>query len=153
MKKAIILDLDGTISLLNGRNPYKFHLSGSDLLNDIVYDIVTEDYNKGYDIIILTGRGLSSKRITQEWLKSNNINYVKLDMKPDSDNRPSHLYKEDKVKEYLDEYNIKYALDDNINVISMMLSHNIPCIHISETTGEVIKRYNISQTPLFDFNK
>ena len=65
---AIMCDLDGTISLLNGRSPYKAETCNEDLVNEPVAKLVDAMYSQGYAIIFLSGREDKYRPQTLEFL-------------------------------------------------------------------------------------
>lgn len=137
-EKAIIVDLDGTISFLNGRNPFKYHLSGEDLPNDKMIKTMQEYKSSNHIIIILSGRGDSSRVVTEQWLKEHNVPYDHLYMKPDHDQRKSRYYKEEILTgEILPRYDIIYSFDDYHKNLIMFRQYNIATALVSEKTGDI----------------
>ena len=65
---AIMCDLDGTLSLLNGRSPYKAETCNEDLVNEPVAKLVDAMYSQGYAIIFLSGREDKYRPQTLEFL-------------------------------------------------------------------------------------
>lgn len=111
--KCIVSDLDGTISILNGRNHFKYKESKNDLPNHEVIELLNNYKSKGYTIIILSGRGLSSEKETKMWLNNHNVSYDTLYLKPDKDNRSSVFYKEEiLINDILPFYQVELCLDD-----------------------------------------
>lgn len=56
LQKAIICDLDGTLALMNGRNPYDATHCDNDLPNKPVIECVKALASKGYKLIFMSGR-------------------------------------------------------------------------------------------------
>lgn len=139
---AIIADLDGTISNLNGRSPFKYHLSKYDLVQEKVTNYIRDQFNKGIKIIILSGRGKSSQIITEKWLLDNNIPYTKIYMKPDNDYRKSVFYKEYILRtEILPYYNVIEVIDDYKKNLIMFNKYNFNLTYVDEKTGDMFKNY------------
>jgi hydroxymethylpyrimidine pyrophosphatase-like HAD family hydrolase len=125
-QKCIISDLDGTISILNGRSPFKYKESINDLPNYEVINLLNKYKKQKYIIIILSGRGLSAIKETEKWLKQYKVPYDKLYLKPDNDNRSSVFYKEEiLVKDILPIYNVELSLDDYDKNLNMFKKYNL----------------------------
>jgi predicted kinase len=85
LPKAIICDLDGTLSLfkdiyngldengkpiyLNLRNPYDASTSDKDLLNEPVANVIRQFFKAKYEIIFLSGRLETYRTATEKFLK------------------------------------------------------------------------------------
>src|SRR6056297_3614293 len=72
--KAIIVDLDGTLSLIYNRNVYEASKSLNDQVNKPILSILNK-YKNDHKIIIITGRSSKDKDVTLDWLHINNIPY------------------------------------------------------------------------------
>lgn len=98
---AIIVDLDGTIALLNGRDPYDARTCKDDPLNEPVAHIVKkyiEDTN--IKVIFMSGRSDDFREQTQRWLNKNGFGDKPLYMRKAGDYRKDTVIK----KELFDEY-------------------------------------------------
>ncbi len=56
LPRAILCDLDGTLALLNGRNPFDASTCDADLLNEPVANVLRNYKQLGFTIILLSGR-------------------------------------------------------------------------------------------------
>nr|WP_258932547.1 hypothetical protein [Flavobacterium oreochromis] len=56
LPKAIICDLDGTLALMNGRNPFDASKCDEDLLNVPVANVLKNYHQLGYKILLVSGR-------------------------------------------------------------------------------------------------
>ena len=61
-QEAAIVDIDGTIALMNGRGIHESHRVDEDVVNKPVADMVDFMYHSGVKIILITGRKESCKR-------------------------------------------------------------------------------------------
>jgi hypothetical protein len=141
-RKAIICDLDGTLSSSGWRN----HLwveNKNEWGAGIPFDrVITNTYNtiqvfsmSGVEIIYLTGRVDSHRRHTVDWLHKYNCPHGSLYMRTIGLEMKNEDYKKMIYDEYIkkDNLDIMFALDDNEKVIEMWKSIDIPTIHISES--------------------
>ena len=98
MEKAIICDLDGTLALLGGRNPFNPKSVESDLLNNPVANILhvyASQSQLPVEIIFVTGRFEKLKAQTETWLQKHNINKYQLYMRKNNDYRKDIILKKE----------------------------------------------------------
>ena len=69
LPQAIIVDIDGTLSIMHDRGPFDYHLVNNDLPNNPVVDLINT-LSKQYQIIIVTGRERTEvcEQETIKWL-------------------------------------------------------------------------------------
>jgi predicted kinase len=129
--KAIILDIDGTIALTNGRSHYDY---SDAVLTDVpridVIDLVTCYANStGAEIICVSGREDKCKEYTQSWLDTYYVDNSGLYMRKTSDDRCDTIVKEEifwnDIEPY---YNIIAAVDDRPRVIRKWKDIGIPLV-------------------------
>ena len=75
LPKAVICDLDGTLSLLNGRDPYNAATCDNDLLNAPVASVLQMAKAQGYKVILLSGREDKYCEPTLRFLAKHQIDY------------------------------------------------------------------------------
>jgi len=120
-KNAIIVDVDGTIALnVSGRSPYDMTRLLEDAPNLPICNLVKEFHQKGYAIIIVSGREDCGKDDTEIWLKINEIPYEQLFMRKTGDHRKDFIIKEEIYHQYIEqEYDVRYVLDDRKQVVEI----------------------------------
>lgn len=119
---CIICDIDGTLALMNGRNPYDDSLVHTDIVNEPVLNILY-DYKEmlPVDIILVSGRQEKSREVTEKWLKANNIPYNFLYMRHTGDIRKDSIVKKELYDKYIkDSYYVMFWLDDRNQVVDMV---------------------------------
>ena len=118
---AIMCDLDGTISLLNGRSPYKAETCNEDLVNEPVAKLVDCMYSNKYAIIFLSGREDKYKPQTLEFLnKAILCNNYLLFMRETGDYRKDSIVKRELfINNVQRKWNILFVLDDRQQVVDM----------------------------------
>lgn len=136
---AIIVDLDGTLALHNGRSPYDYSKVSTDKPNHPVRNLVWDAARQGVHILFTTGRPESAREDTLEWLRWHltlDLGAVKnwqLFMRPDGDQRPDYIVKGEIFdKEIRDKYAVECALDDRNQVVEMWRSIGVPCLQVAE---------------------
>lgn len=116
---AIIVDLDGTLCIHNGRSPYDEHLCDTDLVNEVVRQILWTHLFLA-KIIFVSGRHDSVKDKTILWLQKNFGADFELHMRKADDNRNDSIVKREIFMEHINgKYFIDFVLDDRDRVVSM----------------------------------
>ena len=127
---AIIVDLDGTLSLINNRTVYDSKEAINDVVNESILDIINR-YKDDHEIIIITGRQVKSHNETHEWLKKNNIKVDVLYMRDDNDYRQDSIIKLDVYKKFIkNKYSVKFVLEDRDQVVDMYRQIGLPCFQV-----------------------
>lgn len=129
LPKAILCDLDGTLALLNGRNPYEAEGCEMDLLNEPVANVVKTYHTLGYRIILLSGRKDTARLQTENWLKRHEIHYDLLLMRAGDDGRKDAIIKSELFHLFIrDKFYIEFILDDRNQVVDMWRNElGLPC--------------------------
>ncbi len=129
---AIVVDMDGTLALLNGRNPYDASTCDRDLPNPPVLETVHK-WQSTTNIIILSGRTDDCQGQTEAWLKEYGVKYAHLYMRKTGDLRKDAIIKEEMYRQYLEgKYNIKFVLDDRQQVVEMWRSLGLTVFQVAE---------------------
>jgi FMN phosphatase YigB (HAD superfamily) len=141
MKKAIIVDLDGTLSDSSWRERWiegpkkdydRFSLESQyDEPNPEALKIVQKAIDKDVVPIFLTGRSEKFRDLTKAWLTKQlpAMHEYELIMRPNKDFRPAPTFKKDMYNKKLkDKYEIVVALDDDSDIILMWKSLGITTI-------------------------
>lgn len=120
LPKAIICDLDGTLAQLNGRNPFDAAHCDRDLLNEPVASVVRTYLEKGYELLLLSGRQDAHREPTERWLKQHGIEYSALLMRATKDQRKDSIIKKEIFDKHIaGKYFIEFVLDDRDQVVDM----------------------------------
>ena len=132
LPKAIICDLDGTLALMNGRNPFDAARCSEDLPNMPVVDMVKTYSELEYKIILLSGRSAEFKAQTLEWLEKYDIKFDKLVMRAVGDSRKDSIVKEEfYVNHVKDRYQVAFVLDDRDQVVELWREKlRLPCFQV-----------------------
>lgn len=120
LPKALICDLDGTLSLMNGRNPYDASTCDKDLLNKPVYEVLSVFEKQGYHIILLSGREERYRPQTKSFLDKHQVKYHHLFMRASEDYRKDAVIKKEIFKrEIQNQFYVEFLLDDRNQVVDM----------------------------------
>lgn len=133
LPKAIICDLDGTLAILNGRNPFIADKCDEDILNEPVANIVKQYHQLGYHIILLSGRLDTYKPQTLIWLAKHEIPYHGLFMRVAGDMRKDSIVKKEFFDQQIkDKYFVEFILDDRNQVVDLWRRElNLPCLQVN----------------------
>lgn len=130
---AIICDLDGTLAIIHHRNPFDASTCEADLLNEPIAEIVKTYYDKGDQIILLSGRTDDYKAETERWLVKYDIPYHQLIMRKSGDSRKDAVIKKEIVEQHIkNKFNIRFVLDDRDQVVDMWrLEIGYACLQVN----------------------
>ena len=146
LPRTIICDLDGTISLLNGRDPYKPETCNDDKVNETVAYIcnlfgkfVLHD-DLGERITFLSGREDKYKPQTIEFLNRAldadiiAINNYNLFMRKTGDFRKDSIVKKELYDNHVkDKYITLFVMDDRNQVVDMWRNElKLTCFQVAE---------------------
>lgn len=147
LKKAVIFDIDGTLSNCKHREhfletPVKnwymfFTQSIYDTPNINIVNILTNYIKYEYKIIIMTGRTITYKDITIDWLTKNNITYDMLFMREDKNFEDVTSLKLKWYESLKDSLNIISIYEDNIDTIFEFNKLNINTFYVKN--GVIVK--------------
>lgn len=133
LNPAIVCDLDGTLAILNGRNPYDASTCENDLLNENVADIVYTYAGGGCEIIITSGRSDKYREQTEKWLSRYGVDYKMLLMRSHGDMRKDAIIKEEMYRANIKgKFNVAFVLDDREQVVEMWRSLGLTCFQVNE---------------------
>lgn len=133
LPKAVICDLDGTLSLLNGRDPYNAATCDNDLLNEPVAAVLKMAKQRGYQVILLSGREDKFREPTVRFLNKHQIGYDLLLMRTSNDFRKDNIIKRELFEgEIQGKYFVEFLLDDRNQVVDMWRKDlHLPCFQVN----------------------
>jgi hypothetical protein len=79
-----------------------------------------------HDILWLTGRPESNRRLTTTWLAAQGLPVEPLLMRPDRDFRPARLTKRDELRRLRRTREVGIVVDDDPEVIEMLAAEGVP---------------------------
>lgn len=124
-RAAYLVDLDGTLALHNGRDPYATWECLSDQLNVPLANVL-DTVSPEVAIILLSGRDSKYRDLTKQWLEENQVSYDALFMRAEGDTRRDDIVKAEIFdREIRDNYNVEMAWDDRDRVVALWRSMGI----------------------------
>lgn len=132
LKDCVVFDLDGTISLMNGRNPFSGKDCHTDCVNQSVKNLL-ECIPSHVEVFIFSGRNSDDGGVeaTKEWLQENNVPYDHLIMRGEKDHRPDTAIKREMYNTHIkDKYNVLFTVDDRDCIVDLWRSLGIDCFQV-----------------------
>ncbi len=138
---AIVCDLDGTLSLLNGRNPYDASQCDQDALSEPVAAVLRRfsapmllDRDEEFPtIILLSGRMDTYRPQTEAFLTKHSIPHRHLWMRAEGDTRKDSIIKREIYdREIAGKYNVLFVLDDRNQVVDMWRGLGLMVFQVAE---------------------
>lgn len=128
---AIICDMDGTLALHDGRNPYDTAKCDTDILNRTVLELMRKYQDSA--VLIVSGRDEKFRYLTNHWLDRHEIFRDELYMRPLDDKRSDDIVKEEiYLTKIMGKYNVRFVLDDRNRVVDMWRRNGLTCLQVNE---------------------
>ena len=132
-KSAIIVDVDGTISININRSYYDLTKVLDDVPNEPICTLVRIFKEKRYAIIVVSGRENICQEDTETWLKIHDIPYDAIFMRKAGDGRRDAVVKEEIYRENIEPYySVAYTLDDRLVCCRLWRSLGIPTLQLND---------------------
>lgn len=134
LPRAVIFDNDGTISLLNGRNPYDASTCNEDAPHLHVIECMKLYFNAGYKILFVSGREEKDRSPTEKFYQKHfpEVKY-ELFMRPTGDMRKDVIIKEEIFNNYIKEkYFVAGWFDDRLQVSKWVYENGLPLFRVND---------------------
>lgn len=133
---VVISDLDGTLALFGSANPYDRDFT-KDEVNDVVKDALWQYRQDGASTVLFSGRKEKYREQTEIWLRCNDINYERLCMRRDDDNRKDAIVKEEFYNQHIrGKYNVRALFDDRLSVCRLWWSLGLPLFRVGDPDSD-----------------
>lgn len=131
LPECIVVDMDGTLSHLNGRNPYDAAGCINDPCNEPVLGLV-HDLMREYAVIIVSAREDKDRAETEQWLRNHNVQYRALYMRRTGDKRNDAVVKPEIYEQHIfPHFNVKFVLDDRDRVVTAIRDMGVPVFQVA----------------------
>lgn len=129
---AVIVDIDGTLAKMTGRNPYDWGRVFEDRVNEPVAnhvrDLVSNPSRSKVQVILLSGRDSAAREETVRWLDFHEIPYDELYMRAEGDTTRDDRVKYNLFNDHVrNRFNVLYVLDDRDQVVRMWRDLGLSC--------------------------
>jgi hypothetical protein len=133
LSKCVIVDVDGTLAIRNGRGPFEWRLAKTDVGNSNIIELVKILEKSGMKIVIVTGREEWLRDTTATWLAKHGIQWAQMYMRKDGDFRQDARVKLEFLTNIRDEFeDIFLVLDDRDSVVEMWREQGLTCLQVQE---------------------
>lgn len=130
LPKAIIVDIDGTLAIMNGRSPFAWSKVKEDKCNSTIKKIVN---SYSGTVIVFSGRDAICRQDTIDWLIVNEIHTTHLYMRQEGNNEKDSIIKRRMFEENIrGKFYIEYILDDRNQVVEMWRSLGLTCLQVAD---------------------
>lgn len=117
---AVICDLDGTLALHQGRDPFDWASIPEDAIDPRLEHILKDYCCQGVAIIFVTGRPERARAATEKWLFDHDLYSYKLYMRADNDFSHGDDYKRKVYNEHIKgDYNVYCVFEDSNKCVKM----------------------------------
>lgn len=132
LPKAVICDLDGTLALMDDRDPFDASGCENDRLNQAVANTLNFYHQNGHQILLVSGREDKYREPTLRFLEKHAIPFNGLWMRPSGNYiKDSTLKKEIFEQEIAGRYHVSLVLDDRDQVVDMWRKElQLPCFQV-----------------------
>lgn len=132
---AVLVDIDGTLALMNGRSPYDWNRVFEDSQNESVVEHVRDlvaNPSMPTSVILMSGRDSAAREETERWLEFHEIPYDELHMRAAGDVRRDDIVKYELFNQHVrDRFRVRYVLDDRDQVVSMWRAMGLSCWQVN----------------------
>ncbi|WP_371793116.1 AAA family ATPase [Streptomyces sp. NBC_01471] len=132
--KAVLVDIDGTVALMDGRSPFDETRVHQDLPNAPVISVVRALHAAGQAIVFLSGRSDSCWAVTKAWLNENvGVPYDGPFMRRIGDCRKDSIVKVELFDAHVrDTYNVTCVLDDRTQVVQAWRAIGLTVLQVDD---------------------
>lgn len=138
-EKAVIFDMDGTLSFPDERKWFDYSLIPFDKTYDKIIYLISLFKKDNYKIIIVTARenkivdNKTVKELTVDWLNDNKIYFDEIFIREFEDSRKDAVVKKEIFNKHIrNKYNVQYVLDDRYSVVKMWRKLGLTCLQVKE---------------------
>lgn len=138
LPNAVLSDMDGTLALLNGRNPYDASTCDADGLNTPVVNAIEGFRNvfPGLKVILMSGRPEKHRASTESFLNKHGVRFNALYMRGDEDWRKDDVVKREFYEKYIQgKYNVQAVFDDRESVCILWHELGLPLFRVGDPTS------------------
>ncbi|MET8006162.1 AAA family ATPase [Nonomuraea glycinis] len=131
---AVLIDVDGTLALANGRNPYDESRVFEDLPNTPVLHVARAMYWRGWDLVIMSGRSEACRFDTERWLRRHlGVPFQGPHMRPIGDQRADLIVKAELFNQHVrHSYKVSFVLDNRASVVAMWRRLGLTVFQVAE---------------------
>ena len=133
LKKAVIVDVDGTVAIRQERKPFEWSLLETDKPNLPVIDIVNRVISTGVVLLFVSGREEKYRFETINWLSNHISHPFEIYFRENGDLRRDDLVKQEIFQKFIKPYfDVIAVFDDRTRVVKMWRdTFGLPCFQVA----------------------
>jgi len=117
---VVLVDVDGTIALRNGREPFEWDKVGTDLPFNAVVDLVNDLISLDQKIVFVSGRDEGIRQQTEAFIEKYFAGNHELFMRKVGDSRPDEVVKREIYQNSIQGvFSVRFVLDDRDKVVKL----------------------------------
>ncbi len=134
LPEAVLVDIDGTVALMDGRSPYDMTRVSQDRPNRAVITAVRAMHAFGHHIVFCSGRTDDSRADTERWLATHvGVPYQALFMRKTGDTRKDSIVKAEIFdREIRHRWAVTGVFDDRAQVVRMWRALGLTVFQVAE---------------------
>lgn len=131
---VVLVDIDGTVAVMNGRSPYDMTRVGDDAPNHAVIVAVRAMHAAGHGVVFCSGRDDSCRAETLAWLDLHvGVPHLGLFMRAEGDSRKDSIMKREIFdREIRDRYHVVGVFDDRMQVVRMWRALGLTVFQVAD---------------------
>jgi predicted kinase len=131
---AVLVDIDGTVAIMDGRSPYDMARVADDTPHHAVIEAVRAMHAAGHGIIFCSGRTDDGREATAAWLEQHvGVPYLALHMRAFGDQRKDSVVKAEIFeREIRDRYHVVGVFDDRAQVVRMWRTLGLTVFQVAD---------------------
>ncbi|WP_199485389.1 phosphatase domain-containing protein [Actinomadura craniellae] len=132
--EVFLVDIDGTVALMDDRSPFEWHRVGEDAPNVPVVSVVRALAAAGHRIIYMSGRSEECRAATGVWIAQHiGVPGEALYMRRARDNRPDEVVKRELYERWVAPvHEVTAVLDDRAKVVAMWRALGLTVLQVAE---------------------
>jgi len=131
---AVLVDIDGTVAIMNGRSPYDMTRVGEDVPNHAVIEAVRAMHAAGHLVVYCSGRSDDCREQTVAWLGRHvGVPFEGLHMRATGDQRQDSIVKAEIFeREIRHQYRVVGVFDDRAQVVRMWRALGLTVFQVAD---------------------
>ncbi len=132
--KAVVVDVDGTLALHIGRDPYDWRSAGTDMPNEPVVMVLRALAASGLAVVYVSGRSESARELTERWLADHVGLQGELHLRAELDGRRDAVVKREIYETRIrHRHEVVVVLDDRDQVVRMWRDElGLTCLQVTD---------------------
>lgn len=130
---AVLVDVEGTLALAQGRSPYNESTVSADLPNTAIISVVRALHRDGHRVIVISGCTKAARTDTLAWLQKHlQVPIDALSLRTCGDRRKDVVVKHEVYRRHIkNHYDVLCVLEDRNQVVYLWRSLDLTCLQVA----------------------